>query len=392
MRWILFCFVAFVAILIDTVVVPVESCGAAEQSGLSDSLAYNRAIDLYRGGQLIDAAALFQSVAASSDSALAAKARYNLGNSYYRQAVQAIESQDPKAKSTAIDMLRSAIAHYRSGLRLDPADDDGRANIESAAKLIQQLEQPDPQESESQQSDETSSEQDSQNQGSENQGSENQDSEGEPSPGDETDQGPKEPQDLDSSDPAEESPEPSEQKENGEESQDSQPPEESEKQEGESADQSEGSPGGAEQDEPSSGEPSPGQNEGPGQDPGDPNETDGGSPSKQEEMPEQDQAGNEGQQDGKDQGEPDQGETEQGKTDDKSEASAGELTESDPSESSDDESESGDVAAVPAEQSGEMTPQEARKMLQAIRDRDMIRRLRQKAAARDQRVIVDRDW
>ena len=39
-----------------------------------------------------------------------------------------------------------------------------------------------------------------------------------------------------------------------------------------------------------------------------------------------------------------------------------------------------------------MTQQEAEKMLQAIRDRDMIRRLRRQAAERNQHVPVDRDW
>ncbi|HEX5471566.1 MAG TPA: hypothetical protein VFW73_06750, partial [Lacipirellulaceae bacterium] len=39
-----------------------------------------------------------------------------------------------------------------------------------------------------------------------------------------------------------------------------------------------------------------------------------------------------------------------------------------------------------------MTRQEAEKMLQSIRDRDMLRRLQRQATERDQHVPVDRDW
>jgi Ca-activated chloride channel family protein len=41
---------------------------------------------------------------------------------------------------------------------------------------------------------------------------------------------------------------------------------------------------------------------------------------------------------------------------------------------------------------GAMTMQEAEKMLQAIRDQEMIRRLRRQAAERNQHIPVDRDW
>ncbi len=41
---------------------------------------------------------------------------------------------------------------------------------------------------------------------------------------------------------------------------------------------------------------------------------------------------------------------------------------------------------------GAMTTQEAEKMLQAIRDQEMIRRLKRQAAERNQHIPVDRDW
>ena len=41
---------------------------------------------------------------------------------------------------------------------------------------------------------------------------------------------------------------------------------------------------------------------------------------------------------------------------------------------------------------GTMTNEEARKMLQAIRDRDMLRRLRRRAAEQRRRIPVEKDW
>ena len=39
-----------------------------------------------------------------------------------------------------------------------------------------------------------------------------------------------------------------------------------------------------------------------------------------------------------------------------------------------------------------MSKEEALKMLQAVRDRDMLRRLRQEQTERSRHVPVDRDW
>jgi Ca-activated chloride channel family protein len=47
---------------------------------------------------------------------------------------------------------------------------------------------------------------------------------------------------------------------------------------------------------------------------------------------------------------------------------------------------------VGVEVTDRMTEEEARKMLQAIRDRDMLRRLRRQAAERSRRIPVERDW
>ena len=49
----------------------------------------------------------------------------------------------------------------------------------------------------------------------------------------------------------------------------------------------------------------------------------------------------------------------------------------------------GQLVVVP---DGAMTFQEAEIMLQAIRDQEMIRRMRRQASERNQHVPVDRDW
>ena len=68
--------------------------------------------------------------------------------------------------------------------------------------------------------------------------------------------------------------------------------------------------------------------------------------------------------------------------------SAGELTAVNEQEGSPEQQATEPVAAV----SDQMTEEEARKLLQSIRDRDMLRRLRKQAAQRALRVPVERDW
>ncbi|MCP4888325.1 MAG: hypothetical protein GY904_17135, partial [Planctomycetaceae bacterium] len=67
----------------------------------------------------------------------------------------------------------------------------------------------------------------------------------------------------------------------------------------------------------------------------------------------------------------------------------GELSSVNPDESSKD---SPTGSAVSPQQEMGMSQEEARKLLQSIRDRDLIRRLRRQARLRSQRVPVERDW
>jgi Ca-activated chloride channel family protein len=70
---------------------------------------------------------------------------------------------------------------------------------------------------------------------------------------------------------------------------------------------------------------------------------------------------------------------------------AGELTAA--SEQNAEDKTGGRVAAVePGEEEGLMTKEEALKMLQAVRDRDMLRRLRHEQIERSRHIPVDRDW
>jgi len=68
---------------------------------------------------------------------------------------------------------------------------------------------------------------------------------------------------------------------------------------------------------------------------------------------------------------------------------AGELTADNQSNE-----KNGDESAANANQNGNvlMTRQEALKMLQSVRDRDMLRRLQQQRRQRTQRIPVEKDW
>ena len=136
---------------------------------------YNQGIEQYQQSKFDEAIEFFGRAAASSDDSLAAKARYNLGNSLYAKANdklrQSNENQNqPTLSDTAganlqtgaetqdqtspIDLLAGAVTAYRSSLRLNPSDEDARFNLENATRLIDQLkEQESDQKSPSQQKD-----------------------------------------------------------------------------------------------------------------------------------------------------------------------------------------------------------------------------------------------
>jgi Ca-activated chloride channel family protein len=99
---------------------------------------YNQGVELYRQGQLAEAAEAFTAAAGAEAAELAARSRYNLGNCLYAQALAARDQQPEVATA----QLEQAIGHYRGALRLREDLRDARVNLELAARLLQQLRQP----------------------------------------------------------------------------------------------------------------------------------------------------------------------------------------------------------------------------------------------------------
>ncbi len=107
----------------------------SDDSRFRDEVKYNLASAHYHNSDLEAAKTLLEETARSSNTSIASDSRYNLGNCHYAQALLAAE-QRPE---TAIDELEQAIAYYRSSLRLNRQRSDARGNIERARKLIEQL-------------------------------------------------------------------------------------------------------------------------------------------------------------------------------------------------------------------------------------------------------------
>lgn len=341
-------------------------------------LLYNQAVSRYRQGQVEEAAKLFRQTAAASDPALAAKAHYNLGNTVYRTAVELAE-REPAA---AIEQLQSAIRHYRRALSLDRDDEEARTNIELAGRLIDQLQQQleeqreAEQEQPGQQQQDQSAQQDQSDQqsgqdqqagGDEQQGerqqqqeqTEQQDQSGD---GDQPDQ-----QQPSQQDDSQQQPAPGRQQD--------QSSQESEQQQ-DAQQQNEQQQGEQQQED---GEPSPPQQS-------DEQPSAAGSSSADSRSPEDtaDRADRSGEPPGADEGAPVDEES-------PSPPPSGQLR------AAGDRAPSGEAAAggpAPLEpgQVAPMTQQEAQKMLQAIRDREMLRRLHQQQQKQSRRVPVEKDW
>jgi Ca-activated chloride channel family protein len=110
-------------------------------------LSYDMAVAQYRKGDVTAAEHLFKSAAGSDNDALAAKARYNLGNCDYAAALKISKSD----AATALKGLDRAITNYRSALDIESADADARTNLELAAKLRDKLRQQQKQQQQNQQ-------------------------------------------------------------------------------------------------------------------------------------------------------------------------------------------------------------------------------------------------
>jgi len=97
---------------------------------------YNKANSYYRLDDLNAAIDLYKEVAAESKNMnLVAKAKYNLGNSYFQQGTKQRDSNLQKA----IEDLETAIGSWRGVLDIEPEDQKAARNIEVARLTIKDL-------------------------------------------------------------------------------------------------------------------------------------------------------------------------------------------------------------------------------------------------------------
>ena len=97
---------------------------------------FNQANSYYRLDDLSKAMDLYRQIAAESkDMKVVAKAKYNLGNSYFQQG----SKQKDSSLQKAIDDLKTAIGSWRSVLDIEPENKKAARNIEVARLLIKDL-------------------------------------------------------------------------------------------------------------------------------------------------------------------------------------------------------------------------------------------------------------
>ncbi len=358
-----------------------------------DQLNYNLAVAQFRNGDVAAAKALFTQAAATSDSSLAASSRYNLGNCFYADAVKLAEQDKP----AAIESLREAISHYRGSLRGNPNNADARANIELAAELIsklqaeqQQQEQQQNQDQQDQNQDQDQQNQQQQNQQQQNQDQQNQDQQNQQQQNQDQQQDQRQQDQQQQNQNQQESSEQpqSDQQQDDQQQQGEQDSESEQNQSPQNQSQSPSQPSGesnADQNQ---------QQDAESDEQSQPGESESESPqqSAEQQSAEQQSAGSSprqlqrrpGTDDPQQPGEP-ENETEQ------QDVPTGELTAAGQQQS--DDQPTGNIAIADENaKDGLMTKQEALKMLQAVRDRDMLRRLRQEQLERSRHIPVDRDW
>lgn len=331
-----------------------------------DELNYNSGVALYREGDVDAARALFSETSTSANNSIAAAARYNLGNCSYADAVATAE-QD---KKSAIDSLNQAITQYRASLRANPNHVDARANIELAVALQTKLGDELKQEQEQQEQEQDKQEQE-QNQEQNQESQEDQKSEQQGSDSEKSESGQE--QENEQSPPAESDSDSSEKQKDPQSSAD-ESSESDEQSEQKSAQQADGQPSeeGSDESESSESEPQSAENEQSEQQP-QPTSQDENSKSQ---SAQQSQSADESAAD----------EASEQKDD---VVPSGQLKPA--SEQQQQEGPQGTVA-VPSGDEELMTREEALKMLQSVRDRDMLRRLRHEQAERNRHVPTDRDW
>ncbi len=314
-----------------------------------DELSYNIAVAEYRKGNIDAAEKLFTDVVGTDSLTIAADSRYNLGNCQYAGALKVAEQDKP----AAIELLRKAIANYRGALRGKPNNPDARANIELAGELIRRLEQEQKNEDQQQKEDQQRK-QDDQQQQDESQDSESQKDESQQ----DSDQPKSDSQESESD--QEKSDQPQKQ---DEQTAADQPQENERKNDEQKADQT-----GDEQ-----------------------QKNDQQNPSEQQSQPKSSDSKQKQQKPSGEQQQPEDEGIAEGQEAKHEPVPTGDLKAA--SEQEQDKQPEG--AAGTADQNGKeglMTREEALKMLQSVRDRDMLRRMQQQRQERSRRVRVEKDW
>jgi Ca-activated chloride channel family protein len=381
-----------------------------------DEVDYNLGVGYYRQGNLELASQHFELARNSSRDRLARDSRFNLGNCRYSAALETAKTDKP----AAIELLKNAISEYRSSLRIDPSNDDARVNIELAAKLIKQLQQETDEEAEQQQNNqkqpqdqqqESMDQNQNENQQEKNESDESQQSQNQQKDNEQqqdSDQPQQDAQPGDSSEneaPDDESgddPETdSDPRNSSDGSQNDQEQSDSEKRQtansearknGEQSDSEKQT--SHEQNQPETGSSS--------EQPGSDDTSENGDSAGDTEMPDNNEAAQPSQPSpAQDENlrQPSSSDNRIGRDDQNGEPEEPADSETTPTgelkaanEPDQDGEKSAYALSDPNATQGTMTKEEALKMLQAVRDRDMLRRLRLQQRERAKRVPVDKDW
>lgn len=97
---------------------------------------FNKANSYYRLDDLATAIDLYKEVAADSkDMKLVAKAKYNLGNTFFQQGLKQRDSNLQKA----LDDLKTSISYWRGVLDIEPENEKASKNIEVARLIIKDI-------------------------------------------------------------------------------------------------------------------------------------------------------------------------------------------------------------------------------------------------------------
>jgi Ca-activated chloride channel family protein len=360
---------------------------------LSTTAAFNRGVAKFREGDFESAKSDFgravESSIGTSTSELATSAYYNLANCDHVQAIATSESD----ATVAMGLLESAIEGYRRALRIDSTHEEARTNVQLAKRLLDELKANEAQEQEQKQEQDSESEKtdqeqppsensDDQNQSNDTNLSDSQDSQDESS----EEEKQSEPNDQQSSDE-------SDKKNEADSEADSEADNEAA---GDDATRDQDD-GGQPSDEQKSSEPDENdENEG-DDNSGDSKSSDSTPPTKSsdqtanDEQPTPSGDQTEAQPTEQDPAGP-SSETEQDNPAPKltPDQLDGNLTSDNAEDANGKAPQAGTVMGEPVE--GELTKEEAMKLLQSIRDRDMLRRLRLQYQQRSRRMRVDRDW